>query len=404
MKTVWQWKKTYSGLRSAAGLATMEDLWRFARWVADHLDQAITVDGVEFATANTSSLESKGDLTQSIVLKQQSPQYGFDRSAGAALVADLANYARWLDEQLAQEKTTPEGEVKILAAKPGHLPVPQHGGLLLRRELLAFIRAVARRIGFGVTCDDVIGTHEDYRSFTVRRQTRPAGVARLTLERMTKAINGLICRERISTASPGNHVIKTVTTDSYANGSVVSSVEASGVIQTYEEGETPDACAALVYDSNYDPEFDYGEFDSSSASETLVSYSDFLSTVLSAMLALSETAQTATTTWQRDEWEAASDATTGWNALLTPLIGVGGSEGADNCIAGSMRWRAVNAGDCDLHIFWRLEKVVDESLVTSGDFTLAPGETGDWIGPPSASADLLDGKQYRITRVRLHDY
>lgn len=227
-------------------------------------------------------------------------------------------------------------------------------------------------------------------------------IARLTIERQVKAINGSICANGASTESPGNYRISETTVDVYENGTVTSSVTASGVIQTWEEGDTPDACADLVYDSDFDPGFDYGALESSSFTETLVSYADFYSEVITAMLALPETLESSTTTWTLDEWAAASDATTGWKAVLAPYIGVTGSEGADNCVAGSMRWRAVNDGTRDIRVYWSLVKAVDDSVVTSGDFTLAPNEVSDWFGPPTALPYLEEAVKYKITRVRIN--
>lgn len=229
-------------------------------------------------------------------------------------------------------------------------------------------------------------------------------IASLTIERQVKAISGSICIERLSTESPGNYVIKTVTTGEYENGAVTSSVEASGVIQTWEEGETPDACAALIYDSDYDPEFDYGEPEGDPVNdETLVSYADFYGQVISDMLALAETLESGTSSWMPDEWAAASDAMTGWKAVLTPYIGVVGSEGADNCTAGSMRWRAVNDGNVSIQVYWELQKVIDDSVVSDGDFTLGLGQASSWFGPPTALPDLEEALKYKITRVRINN-
>lgn len=228
-------------------------------------------------------------------------------------------------------------------------------------------------------------------------------IANLTIERQVKYIFGSICIERVSTESPGNYVTRTDTVDVYENGTVTSSVIASGVIQTWEEGDTPDACAALEYPTDFDPEFDYGALVSSSVFETLVPYADFYSDVITATLALSETSESATNIWTPDEWAAASDPVTGWTAVLEPTIGVVGSEGSDNCTAGSMRWRAVNDGDVSIQVYWELQKVVDSSVVSDGDFTLDPGQTSSWFGPPTALPDLEEALNYKITRIRINN-
>lgn len=399
MNTVWQSKKTYTGLSSAAGIANMEDLWRFARWLADKLGQKVQVDGVEFAGA---ALVDTSVVTQGSVIAQPPPQYRFPRSAGAAMVVDLADYSRWLSLQMEQAKASADLGVKILPAKPGaSLPVPQGAGLLLRRDLLAFIRAVGRRLGFGVEASDAIGHRDTGHGFLVRR--KGPDIAHLVIEQETKTINGLICIERLSTESPGNFVIRTDTTQAYENGTVTSSVIASGVIQTYEPGDTPDACAALEYPTDFDPGFDYGAAVGDPViDETLVSYADFFSDVITAMLALTDSLEIGANTWLPDEWAAASDVVTGWKAVLVPTIGVVGSEGADNCVAGSMRWRAVNYGTVSIQIYWELQKTIDDTVVTSGDFTLAPRDVSDWIGPPTATPDLEESVSYKITRISIN--
>lgn len=415
MKTVWQLKKVYSGLRSVVGLATMEDLWRFARWVADLLEQSITVDGVEFAAANTSSLESKGDLTQSIVLKQQSPAYGFDRSAGAALVSDLADYARWLDEQLAKSKATPDGEVKILVAKPGHLPVPQHGGLLLRRELLAFVRAVAQRVGFGVICDDVIGTHEDYRSFTVRRQARPAGVARLAVEVEAKKVTALACvYSAESLVSPGNFVVVETIVDHYVNGDVTWSNTASGEIKTYEPEETPAECPALVFATDYDPEFAYGAFESEEVTESLLAHADLFAAAMAAFADATAATNTQSYEWTREQWGTISAVDGFADNVKDPRAPVGFApnghrwEGDTPTYAevdvASVRWRAVNNGDCDILVTWERVAIIGGGVVATGTLELEPGAASDWVGPPTipSSPDVDDASYYRISRVQLN--
>lgn len=398
MKTVSQSKKIYHGLHTVKGFAMMPDLWRFARWVADKLGQKVQVDGVEFAGG--SSLVDTGVVTQGSVIAQPPPQYRFPRHSGIVKVAELADYARWLSLQMEQAKASADLGVKILPAKPGTLPVPQGAGLLLRRDLLAFIRAVGSRLGFTVEASDTIAHRDTGHGFIVRR--KGPDIAHLVIESQVKQINGSICIERISTETPGNYVIKTVTTEAYENGTVVSSVEASGVIQTWEAGETPDACAALIEESDRDPEFDYGALESSSFVETLVSYADFYSDVITALLALSETPQLSPHTWLPDEWAAASDAVTGWKSVLVPTIGVVGSAGADNCTAGSLRWRAVNYGTVSIQVYWELQKTIDDSVVASGDFTLAPRDTSDWIGPPTAVPDIEESLSYKIIRISIN--
>jgi len=180
----------------------------------------------------------------------------------------------------------------------------------------------------------------------------------------------------------------------------VSTVEASGVVQDWAPGETPDACADLVYDTNFDPEFEYGELQDSSVDEELLSFDAFFSGLISAMLATAAIQESGSFSWPAAEWAAASDAGTGFAAALG-VVGV--SLGVDDIgSATSQRWRCVNRGTEPIEVFWELRKAVDASVVAGGSFTLQPRDVGAWIGPVTADPDPEEVVRYYITRISIN--
>lgn len=407
MKTVWQKKKIYTGLTSAAGVASMEDLWRFARWVAEQLDQVVIVDGVEFATAH--SLDSKDELTKSVAIKQPPGQYAFTRSYGAVLVSELADYGRWLDEQLVKTKKTTDGQIKLLTSQPGHLPLPQGRGLLLRRDLLTFIRAVAQRVGFGVAAPEIVSTHDDWRGLTVRRR-RALYVARLAVEVEFKKVNAFACVYFIeSGTTPDSFVVAETTVYHYANGDATYTAEATGDILTYQPGETPGTCDAIEYDNDYDPEFDYGTLNSTETSEELMPYQDLYDAASTALTTATTTSATQSYEWRPDVWAAISEVGGFDDEIMDPttpvdvaVSGMLSGSSADEVSVSTTRWRATNNGDCDMIITW--ERMANDVAVQTGTITLAPDEVSDWIGPPTLpdAPDADAASYYRISRVQLN--
>ena len=93
-------RQTYRPRRQS-GLATMRDLWHFAQWLGDRLNQDIQVEGVtrvRDTSAGVFIAAPGGSATTSIT--PQRGRYRFARPRGIARRQDLADYARWLESQI----------------------------------------------------------------------------------------------------------------------------------------------------------------------------------------------------------------------------------------------------------------------------------------------------------------
>lgn len=93
-------RQTYRPRRQT-GLATMRDLWHFAQWLGDRLNQDIQIEGVtrvRDTSAGVFIAAPGGSDTASIT--PQRGRYRFPRTRGLARRADLDNYARWLESQI----------------------------------------------------------------------------------------------------------------------------------------------------------------------------------------------------------------------------------------------------------------------------------------------------------------
>lgn len=115
--------------RRFRGLARMRDLWHFAHWLGDRLNQQIQVEGVTrvrdtaagaFLTAPPVTRTSP-PATRSITPSRGS--YRFPRRRGLATRADLDAYAAWLQGQIkarleANEITTSRNDTLQLAPPP----------------------------------------------------------------------------------------------------------------------------------------------------------------------------------------------------------------------------------------------------------------------------------------------
>lgn len=95
-------------LRSSRGLATMRELWRFAFFVADQLQQDVQVEGVTRVRALpgggsqiTAPPLVEGTPASTMRVMAPPPAYRFRRSRGLALKSDLDDYAAWLQQRLA---------------------------------------------------------------------------------------------------------------------------------------------------------------------------------------------------------------------------------------------------------------------------------------------------------------
>lgn len=90
-------------------LAKMEDLWRFARFVAQIMGHEISVEGVEFASAGadgsvTLKVKSlrEGDSTGTLDIAPPPRHFHFKRAHGPVMQADLMAYAAFLRREMSR--------------------------------------------------------------------------------------------------------------------------------------------------------------------------------------------------------------------------------------------------------------------------------------------------------------
>lgn len=231
---------------------------------------------------------------------------------------------------------------------------------------------------------------------------RPARVARLVIETESRAASASVCAMGESLETPGNFVTKTTDVSVFENGSITATVEASGVIQTWEAGEEPEACAELVYENDFDPELDYGEFVSSSYTEDLVSFETLLAAAITAAGTAAVVSASYSFEWPEPEWKAVS-ADGGYATGTGSTIGVTINISTATAAASTHRWRIRNAGDCTLRVAWRLLRSPGDVEIETGSITVGRGQTSDWIGPPAIGSDPSEHLEYSL-KVRLGPY
>lgn len=205
--------------------------------------------------------------------------------------------------------------------------------------------------------------------------------ASLRIELETKTAYADMCA--IDVNLPDEYITKQTTVQTFANGTTTSTATASAVIRTWESGALPTDCAAIVYEDDFDPGFDYGAFISSDYTEEYKPFTDVYSAALAALAGLSPASSHLDYSWAESEWRS-----TTVGAWTVPLGGVGVEQGgvAPPAAGKTMRWRVVNTGQAWLRVSWR-HTLPGGSMVTSGTVTVARGQTSAWQEPPAPSAD-----------------
>jgi hypothetical protein len=222
-------------------------------------------------------------------------------------------------------------------------------------------------------------------------------MASMRLEVEEKLAYASICSQGAA-STPDSFLIKLTTTDEWTNGSIISTIEASGVIQTWEPGGGPDECAALVYDTNFDPEFDYGELVESTSEEEVTSHATVFAAAISAANEATPVVTTHSWEWLEAAWRATSDPGAFSHAVGSLVtVGVFTFGGAD-VRAVTHRWRLVNTGAATLRASWELRNATD-AVEEDGALTLGVGQTSDWVEPPAISSAV--SLHYQITRLRV---
>lgn len=228
--------------------------------------------------------------------------------------------------------------------------------------------------------------------------------AGIRIEVETVQLYALICAGTLWFEHPPAYLLSEVATEVYENGSVTTTITYDGSIRYYETGETPEECPARTVDSDLDPEFDYGTYESGTSSDPQTSSFTALRVSVIANLHTKATpvSQWFEQTWQRRDWrDASSDAYAPTIYMLSQgsLTDEFGVAAAKAC-----RWRVRNLGQCRAKLSWEKRRDTDDTLLSSGSTEVARGATSSWSDWPSLSADPDDRFSVRFTRVRFDPY
>lgn len=391
MKTLWQSRQTYRGLRSSKGLALQRDLWKFAVWVGARLGQQIQVDGVERAHENHFDDDLNANATNSRFSFGQE-RYRFRRSGGLASVEDARRFMLWLKQQLTRVMRSNDAGVRLLPGKDDQVLIPRGRGILLRKDLLALIRSVADRLGFGVACDDSTGMSEGFESFRVRREP---GIAKLqtTVTRLRGHSSPCVLGE--STEDPSNYVVETVETQTYENGTIHITNTAAGDVKTWFEGGAPDACAEVEVTNDADPELDYGNFISTSTAESVTLSKESVAAAAVAKAAGDPAPDTAVEeySWYSASWQLVSEGSWGVDLAVHQVV-----EDADVYHATLLDSAVLkNTGNARLKIGYAWS-----GGGGSGTITLNPGASHTFT--PGFTPTLADSRVLSLTSIKIGPY
>jgi len=225
----------------------------------------------------------------------------------------------------------------------------------------------------------------------------PRKAAVLEIETQLTLGYSRVCLE--SNADPvedGYSTEKTVTS-TFANGSYTQTWTASGVIQGYGPGGTPDACAELSYSDTIDPEFEYGAFVDEASSHVIVPWTSAISAAEAAVEDWGDPG-VATYEWPADSWRAVSHE----GVSSIHYLGLSDSNlilpESNGWRVQGYRFRMRNTGGAALRVDYRFIKSPSSTEVAASR-VLRRGERSDWIKPPACSPwDFWDGI---IERVRI---
>lgn len=400
MPAYFQSRAVYRGLKTAAGLATMRDVWSFARWVGEQLGQNVVVDGVEYAKAGFLKAEVPLAATArtSAGYKPEVPVLRFTRSRGLALAADLQQLAAWLQPQIEHQLRNNDARLS-LRRKAARLPVPKEG-LLLRSELLEFIQVAAASLGFEARADDLTGIRDTGSGFHVSRKKQR--VASLILRVQLRSGHSKVCG--LGVDEEEGWISKRVETYTFENGSYTVTITPTGEIQGIAPGESFDLCGDGTTVSTYDPEFDYGAMTDQEAVDTFEPLSDLITAARGAIDDGDLVDNLWTPGWFESEWPAASEPRNQaipYNSSST-LGGVYGEEEGEGWNYHRPRIQIENTGPVPLEIEITFTRPSDSEEDVLDPITIAPGDESDWIDYPDPS----EGETWAaaITRVGIAGY
>lgn len=391
MSALFQSRPVYSGLRSSKGLATMRDVWSFARFCGEQLGQNVIVDGVEFAKAG--HLKTEVPLAQTARtaagFRTDVPALRFDRSRGLALRADLEKLAAWLQPQL--EMKWRNSSAKFTLGRPAVLPLPE-GTLIRRAELLAFIRAVGEALGFRAESSDLTGIRDTGHGIHVSRRAR---VASIIVRSQSRHGHGKACFA--FTAEDGDTGYITVRTITYTHevGSIVETYTASGAVQGVGPGGVFDDCAEVEFESSGSAS---GALLSVEISDNLVPWDSVIAAAAGAVADDGSPAEEWTAEWTEDEWRAESGARNEFITLSESARGNIYGEGvAEGWNIQAPKIQIENTGDTQLEVEITFTRVSDSATETLDPVIVQPHATSDWID--TRAADPTEIWNCHITRV-----
>ena len=263
---------------------------------------------------------------------------------------------------------------------------------------------VELRAGPGIRLHGYGGIHTLERlPVAVIEEKTPLGPARLEWEIERSRGYCQVCDYGVTPSTPRNYVVEYAVTTNLTSGSYVDTVTASGVTTPYGPNDTPPgACAALVYDSTYDGEVEYGEFVDSTVEETFISF-DSVGALAIAAMEVYGTNATESQEWAENTWKNVSE---GASARYIGGYGSIALTYGSPATASSVRFRLKNSGSVSLRVncgFYgsglsggasNIESIID----------LSPGASSAWQTPPTPDLDSNKLRSAAIRRVRIGRY
>lgn len=404
MPIALQSRDVYRMSRGSKGLATMPEIIDAAAWISQRLAQQLSIQGVErgkAAPAIEATTPLPVDARTASQLNSPVPVFRFQRREGLSLTHDLHQLADWLHPLMQQQWR--DADVNILvrrAAADVRLPLPPLGGLLQRKHIVAFMRAVGFALGFEVEATDLAGARDaGPGAFQVRRKKQRTASLTVTVQR--RSGHAKVCHIGVAPDDSGWYSQR-VETSVYDNGSYTTTETPSGAIQGIGPDGTFLACADNEIETTFDDEFDYGGFVSATIEYTTVGWSGLTSAATSALEDAGDPEVLWTPSWLEAGWEAASAARNqslsySSSSTLGSVYGEGGFGGWN---VFRPKVQIENTGQVPIEIEITFTRASDSTTEVLDPVTIAPGEVSDWITFHAAAAG--ESWTAAITRVGIN--
>lgn len=382
-------------LRKKTGFATQRDLWTFAWFVAGQTAAQIQVQGVSALRRGHINASAPLAVDATTASSKPTPEVYRPRSrTGLAFKSDLVALDRWLRPVLEEKWRSNDKQVTLRRdARLERLPLPSGDGLLLRADLLPYLQAAAARLGFAVDAPDISGSRDTGGGFKVNRTRRVAG---LKLWLQLRYGVAQVCAINIASPSEDGYTTEEVDTFTYTLGSWSDTASRSGDITGGGPGDTLPDCDDIDYSSTYDPNFNYGDFVSASASDTVVSWDAATAAAAAAMDNDGAESLEWDVTWEKAQWRAASEEIRSFWFATSSLQLASGYIGVQYT---RPKFKIENTGDTQLVVQAEHVRLSDSQTESLWDIVVDPGETSDWI--ECRDPDFGEIWDTIITRVRM---